>query len=168
MNPHLRTEHQLDVEDFMRSAGYALPLYPMVPPEDVRKLRARLILEEALETIEALGFEISTSRADGGLEADYIRWTPTNDGCDIIEVVDGCCDISVVTTGTLSAFGVADYAMLAEVDRTNFMKIERGRPDEFGGKWVKPPDWKKPKIKELLVLQGYKEGCVDGKEGTEN
>ena len=54
----MKSDHQLSVEEFMRNALQDVPDDPALPNEVVRLLRARLIFEEAKETIAALGFEL--------------------------------------------------------------------------------------------------------------
>ena len=49
-----RSEHQQRVDEFMRLAKQNLPAVPTEPSEEVRLLRAKLIFEEAVETIRAL------------------------------------------------------------------------------------------------------------------
>lgn len=143
----------------MDKAGQAAPARPVVPPRDVRLLRANLILEEALETIQALGFWVDAT-VDGntvGVSMNTVTLTDHSEGCDIVEVVDGCCDISVVTTGTLSAFGVSDNPVQMLVDQSNLDKFGPGGYKREDGKWIKPPDWVPPNIELELRKQGYKE-----------
>jgi predicted HAD superfamily Cof-like phosphohydrolase len=71
---------------------------------------------------------------------------------DLLQVIDGCCDIKVVTTGTLSAFGVHDSPFQQEVDRTNLAKFGPGGHRRDDGKWIKPPDWQPPRIQQILDL----------------
>ena len=67
----------------------------------------------------------------------------------MVEVIDGCCDISVVTIGTLISCGVPDESFLVEVDQNNLDKVKNGtiRDD---GKLIKPKDHKPPRIQEIL------------------
>jgi len=147
----MKTEHQTRVEAFMKLAGQAVPTCPIIPSLEVRWLRANLILEEALETIEGLGFSLRMKPFDNEFELQETL-TP-----DIVEVVDGCADISVVTTGTLSAFGVADIPILETVDAANLRKFEPGSyRRESDGKWMKPPGFLPPDIMQELVKQGFK------------
>jgi predicted HAD superfamily Cof-like phosphohydrolase len=107
----------------------------------VLRLRARLILEEALETIDALGYRVRDPEL-------LVRERPGV--LDLVEIVDGCCDIMVVTTGTLSACGVSDLPVQLAVDINNLAKFGGdGRLDEYG-KWVKPSDHQPPNLKEVL------------------
>lgn len=149
MNHRVKTEHQQRVEMLMHNAGQAVLEKPGIPSVEVRQLRANLILEEALETIEALGFKVQMKPFD--LELEIVKGP---DEPNLVEVVDGCADIIVVTTGTLSAFGVADEAVLRAVDENNLQKFGPGSYRREDGKWMKPPGHKPPDIKGLLVLQG--------------
>jgi len=145
----MKTEHQQRIEEFMRLAGQAVPLKPTMPSLEVRRLRANIILEEARETINGLGFEI-------GIDSHEIPVVSESGEPNIIEVVDGCADISVVTIGTLSAFGVADKPLLETVDAANLRKFGPGSyRRETDGKWMKPPDFKAPDIISVLMSQGY-------------
>lgn len=146
----MRTDHQRRVEEFMRLAGQAIPPNPIMPSLEIRKLRANLILEEALETIEALGFNIVMKPFDGAIEVG-----PPSHEPNIIEVVDGCADISVVTIGTLSAFGVKDGPILEAIDQNNLAKFGPGSyRRETDGKWMKPSGHKPADIMGLLEAQG--------------
>lgn len=146
----MRSKHQRRIEDFMRLAGQHVVYSPHTPSETIRYLRAALILEEALETIKALGFKASTT---GASPKDFIL--DACDECNLIEVADGCADISVVTIGTLSAFGISDKPLLKEVDESNLRKFGPGGYRRDDGKWIKPPDWKVPDIEGVLKSQGY-------------
>lgn len=151
-----KTPHQLRVEEFMQKAKQEVPSKPVVPSEAVRKLRAKLILEEALETVDALGINIKYSPV--GPIGEKIRindfFLEENVYFDelecLSEVIDGCADLSVVTTGTLSAFGVPDLLVLQEVDNNNLAKFGPGHSWREDGKLVKPPGHKPPDWKVVL------------------
>ncbi len=152
MESSTSTEHYERVKTFMQLAGQDTPEYPTEPSLEIRKLRAKLILEEALETIEALGFEVviyPNIELTGTLSNEHYSIKKNNNDFNMTEVIDGCCDISVVTMGTLIACGVPDNPFLEEVDGNNLNKIRRGTIRE-DGKLVKPPDHKPPRIKEIL------------------
>ena len=149
--------HQIRIEDFMRKAGQEVPSEPTMPSAEIRLLRAKLIFEEALETITALGVDVMVPQmyAQHGPVAIHdklctLRVNPRR-APNMIEIADGCADISVVTIGTLSACGIADKMLLLEVDESNMRKFGPGCSKREDGKHVKPPDWKKPDI--LGVLQ---------------
>lgn len=150
-----KSDHQLLVEEFMRLASQDFPSMPGLPAEPVLLFRAKLILEEALETIRGLGY-VPVWR-DGGSDSGEL--TPelrkSGNAPDIIEIVDGCADVSVVTIGTLSALEIADVEILEAVDNNNLEKFGPGGHRRADGKWVKPPGHKPPDILGLLRKQGY-------------
>lgn len=161
-----KSHHQHRVEEFMLRAGQEVPVLVKVPDEDVRKLRARLILEEALETIDGLGFNVKVQPGElvgyqKVMEIQDVRFAPHRHGPDIIEVLDGCADIKVVTTGTLSAFGVPDEALQELIDDANLQKFSVGGHLREDGKWVKPRDWQPPDILALLVQLGLLDEPAD-------
>lgn len=127
-------------------------------------LRAKLIFEETMETINGLGVSIQVREPyDDG---DFI---PINDPVnktvvdhefqvvhclDLVKVVDGCADISVVTIGTLVACGVTDVGVLTEVDMNNLAKFGPGHSIRDDGKVIKPPGHKPPDLVQVLIDQG--------------
>ena len=120
----MRSIHQQRVDRFMVLANQEVPTLPNIPSDDVRILRAKLILEEAMETVKALG--VAVFIAGVGI-SEYPKLEFEIDAsCNLIEVVDGCCDIMVVTTGTLTAFGVDDYDVQQAVDENNLAKFGPG------------------------------------------
>lgn len=145
-----KTPHQQRVEEFMLRASQDVPSRPTRPEEAVLRLRARLILEEALETLRALGYDIVFDP-----EANDYTVVDCNTGLDMIEAVDGCCDLSVVTIGTLSALGVGDRPVLTAIDQSNLEKFAGDGHLDRHGKWIKNSDWKAPNLKRLLVQQGW-------------
>jgi predicted HAD superfamily Cof-like phosphohydrolase len=138
----VQTAHQARVEAFMRRAGQAVPGSPGLPGEEVRALRARLILEEAFETVEALGVTAywhgcPVYYSNLNLSANLVP--------DLDEIVDGCADLSVVAMGTLSACGVKDDGVLRLVDENNLAKFGPGH-QVVNGKLVEPPGHVPPDI----------------------
>ncbi len=157
------------IESFMRLAGQEVPDNPTIPSDEVRLLRARLILEEALETINrGLGVDVLMYVEGFGDEAipDFKDLGfKISRPADIVELVDGCCDVEVVTKGTLVAFGVRDYVPQALVNENNLEKFGPGgyrHPDT--GKWIKPKDHKPPDLAQALRLQGCPEELLTAKE----
>src|SRR4051812_13635762 len=104
------SSHQFKIEKFMRLAGQQVPYAPTLPSREIRMLRATLILEEAIETINGLGFSVwdkartenegaKTDGAEHDLMISEVQGLDLveNHGESLMEIVDGCCDISVVT-----------------------------------------------------------------------
>lgn len=167
-----RSFHQKLVDGFMLLAKQELPAEPTAPALSTLQLRAELILEEAFETIEALGvsvfFDLSPAELqqavkDQGVNLSehrkHISLGPTHP-FDLIKTIDGCTDLRVVTTGTLSAIGVPDLPMQRLTDVNNLQKFGPGSyvaegPDSMekpgpAGKLIKPPGHKAPPFLELL------------------
>ena len=162
----LRSEHQRRVDAFMRLAGQRVPDAPTDLTEEERILRAKLILEEVLETIrDGLGVNLTilvrymTPDAKGQVVWNDHVAEVTKDTVnfevvrpfDLIETIDGCCDLSVVTVGTLSAAGIPDTPFLRAVDRNNLEKFGEGHQIREDGKLIKPPGHKPPDIAGLLA-----------------
>ena len=150
-SPHYRR-----VRTFMQKVGQPTPSSPVIPDEPTRILRAKLIFEEALETITALGVEIRASDGQTSVivndpEGEHLF--EASGEVDLEAVVDGCADISVVTVGTLISFGVDDEPVLREVDEANLRKFEPGSYMREDGKWMKPPQWTPPDIEGILRKQ---------------
>lgn len=104
------TNSQKSVRDWMAAFGQKTPEKPCVPSLEVRKLRAKLILEEALETCYALNMHPYLRRnhyEDDMLEEDsYVFWEDKNQEIKLSDIADGCEDLKVVTEGTLVACGL--------------------------------------------------------------
>lgn len=142
----MKSLHQRKVEAFMRKAGQEPPSKPCIPNAGTRLLRARLILEEALETITALGCKVQAESGTPVLTAEL-------DESFIVkldDIVDGCCDVSVVTIGTLSACGIPDMPVLDIVDENNLAKFGPGSYRRDDGKWIKPPGHKPPDFRPIF------------------
>lgn len=150
-----RSGFQWFVEQFMAQAGQDIPEHPTMPDEATRLLRARLIAEEAFETIErGLGVSIVVRDANGApmtvLDFDRLDFQIAGPG-DLVELADGCADVAVVTCGTMSAAGIPDRPFLHEVMANNMAKLSKSTRDEHG-KLVKPANHKPPRIAENLAL----------------
>jgi len=150
-----KTKHQRRIEEFMIRGDQVAQVAQEVglPHDLIRRFRAGLILEEALELVRALGFFVEVRRVGDKTPAEltYVG------GADLIGIADGCADLSVVTIGTLSACGIADDGLLKEVDLNNMSKVAEGvHHDPQTGKILKPPGWRPPDIERVLRDQGWK------------
>lgn len=113
---------QRDVADFHRALDIEIGQAPAIRRPE---LRAELIREEARETVEAI------------------------ERGDLVEAIDGMCDLLCVTYGTALEFGVNLAPYWDEVHRTNMAK--QGGPVREDGKRLKPPGWTPPDIAGLLA-----------------
>lgn len=132
-----------------------LPTVPTDPGPALRILRARLIMEEAMETVAALGVSLSINEEAGGwkqsLNFSDIGFSDKRT-FDPVGVADGCADISVVTIGTLIECGMKDASILRLVDENNAAK--NGPGSKFvNDKLQKPPGHKPPDIAAEIARQ---------------
>jgi len=154
------TEHAHRVHALMLRAKQTTPTTPTMPDEKTRLLRAKLIMEEALETVKALGVAVRVGAKDDPrayffdsmLGLELIRHGEP----DLVGIVDGCADVSVVTIGTLLACGVEDKPVLEAVDTNNLGKFGPGHSYREDGKLIKPPGHLPPDIDACLRLQGWR------------
>lgn len=122
-----------------------------------RELRAKLIMEEACETIAAMGFEVEASiwypldEYDG----DLLLNVEYDAKQDIDGAIDGLCDLLYVTYGTAVAWGVRIDPFFDEVHRANMTKLAGEKRED--GKQLKPEGWVPPRIKELREAQQHED-----------
>lgn len=110
---------------------------------DLASLRARLMIEELGEILEALGTQ------------------------DRVELADGLADLIYVTVGTAVSYGIPIRRIFEEVHNSNMSKFypcdacggagcevcsNTGLRAELdaGGKVIKPPHFRKPDIEKIL------------------
>lgn len=170
MNYTLKSRNQLWVELFMarmNNPKQPLPVFPTKPRDEVLLLRARLLLEETLETIEALGVRVTLHSPGDVMVGDPGNYEPVDmraicfavvDEPDLIEIADGCADIEVVMLGTAASCGIAHQPIYEEVCENNLLKFAPGHVIDDGGKLIKPPNHPKPAIQRLLEQQGMRTG----------
>lgn len=119
-------------------------LYVM-PSADQRILAARLILEEALETVRDLGVLVrfgDSSTADVKDVVVSAGFADVPEQFDMLGAIDGCIDLRYVATWALCVMGVPDLLHEREVNRANNAKFPDGVAivDEHG-KYRKPEGW---------------------------
>jgi predicted HAD superfamily Cof-like phosphohydrolase len=107
----------------MRNAGQNVPDKFQFMDEETVHLRAKLILEEALETVEAMGMPVYGCSTGAGMEIeDWVTDLPPNED-KYVEVIDGLCDLLYVIYGTFAAMGLDDMPFFSEVHRSNVSKL---------------------------------------------
>ena len=151
------TKEQLAVKKFMLKAGQKCPDKPTIPNLKTRKLRAKLILEEALETInKGLGIEamlyLERGNNDQRVEIDDIVFVD-NHKPDLVELADGLGDSPYVGYyGTALACGIDMEPVFEEIQKSNMSKFIDGykRKD---GKWQKGLSFRPPEIASIIEKQ---------------
>lgn len=137
---------QSDVEKFCEALDLPQGKYPQITNAD---FRARLIMEEAVETVEAM-----TGR---NCEFAYVggRMNAREDAQqDIVKMIDGLCDLIYVTIGAAVQMGIDLEPFWDEVQRTNMAKV--GGEIREDGKRLKPEGWKPPEIRKILHQERLK------------
>lgn len=127
-----------------------------------RLLRAKLIMEEAVETAAALGFEVKAEIADplqpqwgqdgpdGDIKANFSRYY---DEFNLLDFIDGLCDLTYVTMGGAVNVPVNLERHFEEVHRANMDKT-KGKSFRDDGKVLKPEGWVPPDHQRVLALYG--------------
>lgn len=121
---------------------------------ELRVLRVRLIIEEALELAAALGVLVYPQVGEGGrlVGDDCLRYESTGAAPDLVEAADALGDIDYVTQGAALVFGVPLNAVGLEVHASNMSKLGvDGKPIyREDGKILKGPRYFKPDIARVL------------------
>lgn len=168
-NPRFRSISERKIRKFMQLAGQDCPEQPVMPPRDVRILRARLILEEAFELIEkGLGVNVKVAGPPFGCREPFVIGFDSlrfDTGCeipggerheretDMVELIDGIADLCVVAIGSAVAAGVCMAYPQDLVDDNNLAKFGPGGYRDENGKWRKPPGHQPPDIAGAINLQ---------------
>jgi len=124
------TKLQEQVQRFHYETRSSLRLQPELN-SGVDKLRARLIREELRELVRAQ-YE-----------------------CDLVGIVDALGDLLYVVYGAAVTYGIDMESITDEIHRSNMTKIE-GAEIRKDGKILKGPHYKPPKLRRILIEQGWK------------
>lgn len=124
--------------------------------ENTRLLRARLILEEAFEVIEALGVVVNYGEENGDVYADDFLldladgWEGGREAFE--HLAKELADLKVVTYGTDDVFEIPAEKAFNEVMRSNMSKLgEDGKPIyREDGKVLKGPHYKEADMRGVL------------------
>lgn len=146
--------HSIDVFD-------CDPSTPTMPSLEKRILRAKLMLEECLETIhDGLGITCRVSHGIGSTTLQTVaeeclakeaRWEEIHSG-SLVALADGLADQNYVINGTALTAGIDMAPVDEEVHLSNMTKFLDGSFRE-DGKYVKGPGYIKPDIARVLNAQ---------------
>ena len=139
------------VEAFMRGVGQGVPDDIEEPEVRDAELRAKLIMEEAVETCAAMGFHVTAeiNKPECSPRVTIASFEKLHHKPDLIETIDGLCDLIYVITGTAVAAGVDLDPHFHEVHRANMMKLQG--PKREDGKQLKPEGWQPPDHERILI-----------------
>jgi predicted HAD superfamily Cof-like phosphohydrolase len=139
---------QKQVLEFHRAMGLTVGETPAIREPE---LRARLVLEEAFELVEAL---LGGSGAFDAIESAKRSWLRRDCPNGLPAVADACADLIYVTNGTAVSCGIDLEPIEDAVHVANMAKA--GGEKDAGGKLLKPPGWTPPDIEALLLAQGWR------------
>lgn len=140
-------KYQTMVHEFHKATDSTISHHPtMTDPE----LRAKLIMEEAVETVAALGFHVEASiYPPEGKGCEVHNFTKSYDEPDMEDAIDGFCDLLYVVFGSAVSMGIDLDPFFAEVHRANMNKLTG--PKRADGKQLKPIGWRGPDHKAILA-----------------
>lgn len=136
------TEHLESVRSFMMEAKQTTSFAVRCPSPEERLLRAKLIYEEAMETIEALGVDYILGKFVDAGEDNY----------NPVAVLDGVADLSVVSCGALISCGLDGVfpEALERVNINNLSKVNGKHSFREDGKLLKPSDYVPVNLNDLV------------------
>ena len=112
---------QNDIVTLMKQFEQEVKESPELPDPATRRLRARLVFEEALEFVRACGCTVTSGGGNSVIDQIAVELDP-NGTPDLVEYVDGCIDQLVVTYGSLNSAGIQAQSAWDEVQRSNMSK----------------------------------------------
>jgi predicted HAD superfamily Cof-like phosphohydrolase len=116
------------------------------------ELRAKLIMEEAIETVAAMGFSawaVIEQNGQPGVDPHkrIASFHKSFDKPDFDETIDGLADLLYVVYGAAVTFGIDLDPFFDEVHRSNMAKD--GGATREDGKILKPEGWQPPAIRAI-------------------
>jgi len=138
------------VREFHETFGHPVGKAPLTPTVDRMKLRLALILEEAAELTDAMGFDgelIRQATADV-LEKGVVEHA------DLIEIADALGDIEYVVNGAALECGINLPQVVSEIHHSNMTKLgPDGKPIyRDDGKILKGEGYRPPNIAKALGI----------------
>ena len=128
-------KNQLRVLEMMKVFEQECPSKPSLANEETRLLRAKLILEETLEFINALGLKLEY------IDNKNFNLTKIKEP-NLLEIVDAISDIEVINKGAAVAFGLDSEKFFNLVMYNNLTKLVNGKPlKNQDGKVIKPENY---------------------------
>lgn len=137
---------QRQVLQFHQTFGLTIGKSPEIREGE---LRARLLIEEAVETAVALVGSVKAHEIVSAELAKVDTLTPSEP--NLIEAIDGLCDVDYIVKGSAIVLGVDLEPFADEVHRSNMAKV--GGEVRADGKRLKPPGWTPPDIAGVLREQ---------------
>lgn len=146
--------YQKQVKEFMLAAEQEVRDKPGLPKDDELVLGTRLIMEEALEYVEAAGIEIQIE-IDGKLikldKSVKLHFTKTKEA-DIVGLADAVADLNYISYGRACSLGIDMEPIEIEIHKNNMSKFDGAWKDEHG-KLRKGPNYKPVDLLPIILKQ---------------
>lgn len=149
------TDRKRMVREFFVIADQKIGERPHVPDDATVRFRLRLIAEEFFELLHAANCDPAVEGV-GSVESVVMDAIDTYSpiAVDLPALADATVDMDFVSEGLRVHFGINSTPLWAEVAACNLAK--RGGPKRDGDlKLGKPSGWQPPRIRELLLVQGW-------------
>lgn len=140
------------VKEFHEVFGHPVGEKPEVPHDDRLVLRVALILEEAMELADAMGFSTDDTKDAINYMLNRIGPKVYDDEIDIVAVADALGDLDYVVNGAALECGINLPAVTTEVHRSNMTKLgPDGKPIyREDGKILKGEGYEPPNLEAVL------------------
>lgn len=138
------------VREFHEVFGHPIGEDPLHPTTDRAELRLALILEEAAELAEAMGFDVSIlEEAISKVFGKGLVEHP-----DLIGIADALGDLEYVVNGAALEYGIDLPEVVKEIHRSNMTKLgPDGKPIyRADGKILKGEGYEPPDLRAALGL----------------
>lgn len=150
--PYMLREQE-QVADFHRAMGQPAPeSYAGMIDVALRKLRAALILEEAIEFANACGLTVRVGIEDGEQTCTLTHVPDLLPSA--VEMLDALGDILYVTYGSGVVMGADLCPVFDEIHQSNMTKIDpvtRKAVMREDGKVLKPASYRPPDIQRIIA-----------------
>jgi sugar phosphate isomerase/epimerase len=114
------------VKEFQAALGRDVPNAPSVEHLDRARLlaQARLVFEEAVEAVEALGCQVVVSVNPGTYESEFrVECDPDSPGFSLERAAHELVDVAYATEDTAAVLGLPFDELFEEVHRSNMTKV---------------------------------------------
>lgn len=140
------------VKEFHEVFGHPVGERPEVPNDDRLVLRVALILEEAMELADAMGFSTADTKDSINYMLNRIGPRVYAEDINIVEVADALGDLDYVVNGAALECGINLPAVTTEVHRSNMTKLgPDGKPIyREDGKILKGEGYEPPNLESVL------------------
>jgi predicted HAD superfamily Cof-like phosphohydrolase len=145
-----------DIAEFMEATDHPVRTVPTANIADwERILRAKLVLSEALEFVEAMGCGVNFGTHPVP-DLSKIEAVDRGGIINLVEAADACADLRYVVIGSENTLGIPGEDVFNEVHRSNMTKIVDGScMKDADNKVIKPPGYSKPDVASVLLDAGW-------------